>query len=109
MPDNYSNSANELKKFQKLWWDQGILHPKANWAQVEGVSLEKYEYHCDIFNIHELCEWSNGIVTIIELASRPHEICINSINRVLLHQCDTVAFTDTEIYGLGSTHKHNFH
>ncbi|CAH1769887.1 14183_t:CDS:2, partial [Entrophospora sp. SA101] len=69
---------------------------------VEGVTLEEYERRGDFFNIHGLWEWSNGTVTIIEFPSTRHEICVSSITRVLLYQCNAVAFTDAEIYGLGS-------
>ncbi|CAG8646481.1 10882_t:CDS:2 [Funneliformis caledonium] len=34
MSDDDSNS-NELKKFRKLWWDQGNLHPKAYWVHAK--------------------------------------------------------------------------
>ncbi|CAG8788097.1 27954_t:CDS:1, partial [Racocetra persica] len=31
MSESYSYSAEQIKKFRKLWWDQENLHPKADW------------------------------------------------------------------------------
>ncbi|CAH1769258.1 10364_t:CDS:2, partial [Entrophospora sp. SA101] len=108
--DDYSKSVDELKKFRKLWWDQGLLHPKAKWTHVElpyvlveGVTLEEYERRGDVFNIHGLWEWSNGTVTIIEFPSTRHDVCVCSITKVLLYQCNAVTFTDAEVYALGSS------
>ncbi|RHZ82617.1 hypothetical protein Glove_107g6 [Diversispora epigaea] len=101
--------SDELKKFRRLWWDQGNLHPKADWDNVklpyllaESITYEEYERRGDMFNVHGCWEWCNGKVIIIELPSDPHEICICSISRELMNCCGSVIHTDAEIYGLGS-------
>ncbi|RHZ61367.1 hypothetical protein Glove_348g28 [Diversispora epigaea] len=108
--DICDKSTAELKKYRKLWWDQGILHPKANWDNtelpyilIEGVSLEKYEQRGDFFNIHNFWEWSCDTVTVVELPTKIHEVCVGSISFELMNACRDIMRTNAQIYNLGAT------
>ncbi|CAG8615654.1 8179_t:CDS:2 [Ambispora gerdemannii] len=100
----------EYHYYRTLWWEKGEFNPKAKWEKATlpyklaiGVTLEEYERRSEEFNIHGYWEWVNGKVIIYELPSKPHEICIGVITRMLLNQTNAVAFTNAEIYSLGST------
>ncbi|CAG8608172.1 1999_t:CDS:2 [Diversispora eburnea] len=67
------------------------------------ITLEDYEECVEEFNIHRCWEWSNGEVIIYELPSISHEVVIGAVTRMLLYQCNAVAFTDAEINSLSAT------
>ncbi|CAG8470291.1 5711_t:CDS:2 [Diversispora eburnea] len=69
----------------------------------DGMKQQEYEQRTEKFNIHGCWEWSNGEVIIYELPSMPHEVIIGAVTRMLLYQCNAVAFTNTEIYSFGAT------
>ncbi|CAG8668058.1 10836_t:CDS:2, partial [Diversispora eburnea] len=88
----------------------GEFNEKARWDEVTlpyvlatDITLEDYEERVEKFNIHGCWEWSNGEVIIYELPSLPHEVVIGAVRRMLLYQCNAVAFTDAEIDSLGAT------
>ncbi|RHZ43760.1 hypothetical protein Glove_856g9 [Diversispora epigaea] len=97
--DSYSSVSGQVQALL-LPQPRGNLHPKADWDNAS--VLEEYERRGDMFNVHGCWEWYNGKVIIIELPFDPHEICIGSISMALMHHCDSVIFTDAEIYSLGS-------
>ncbi|CAG8536722.1 10873_t:CDS:2 [Diversispora eburnea] len=48
----------ELTKLRRLWWEEGNIHPQANWEEAifpyvlaEGITLEEYERRTDEFNV----------------------------------------------------------
>ncbi|KAF0446320.1 hypothetical protein F8M41_002945 [Gigaspora margarita] len=104
-----------LKKYRDLWWS----HPMAEWEKAklpyvlaENVTIDKYEERTDQFNVRGSWEWSaklekNGIVlgdvTVYELPTQAHEVCIGKITELMIEQCRPVNRTDAEIYLLGAT------
>ncbi|CAG8524744.1 34357_t:CDS:2 [Gigaspora margarita] len=102
-----------LKKYRDLWWCQGNLHPKAEWEKAklpyvlaENVTIDKYEERTDRFNVHGLWEWNAklekndiilGDVTVHELPTPAHEVCIGKISYLIMKQCDPVMDTDARI------------
>ncbi|KAF0496171.1 hypothetical protein F8M41_021070 [Gigaspora margarita] len=97
-----TDTIDMLKKYRDLWWCQGNLHPKAEWEKAklpyvlaENVTIDKYEERTDRFNVHGLWEWNaklekNGIilgdVTVYELPSPAHEVCIGAITKLMIKQ-----------------------
>ncbi|CAI2173914.1 16754_t:CDS:2, partial [Funneliformis geosporum] len=91
--------------YRNLWWDKGEFSEGAKWEEVTlpyvlatGIAIEEYEKRTEEFKIHGCWEWSDGKVLIYEFPSMPHEVGIGAVTRILLHQCDAVAFTNAEIY-----------
>nr|CAG8597985.1 14641_t:CDS:2 [Entrophospora candida] len=85
----------KLEKYRVQWWNQGNLHPMAEWDEiklpyilVKDVTIDKYE-ECD--------------VTIYELPSQAHEVCIGAIVKLMMKQCSPADETDAEIYSFGAT------
>ncbi|CAJ0841343.1 14258_t:CDS:2, partial [Entrophospora sp. SA101] len=87
----------KLERYRVQWWNQGNLHPMAEWDEIKcwewDAKLEK-----------------NGIVlgdvTIYELPSQSHEVCIGKIISEINRQCIPVMETDAEIYSFGATRTH---
>ncbi|CAJ0828338.1 1896_t:CDS:2, partial [Entrophospora sp. SA101] len=114
-----SISMDKLEKYRVQWWNQGNLHPMAEWDKiklpyilVKDGTIDKYEEHADRFNVHGCWEWDaklekNGIVlgnvTIYELPSQSHEVCIGAIAKLMMKQCSPADETDAEIYSFGAT------
>ncbi|KAF0446319.1 hypothetical protein F8M41_002944 [Gigaspora margarita] len=108
-----------LKKYRDLWWCQGIFHPMAEWEKAklpyvlaENVTIDKYEERKDRFNVHGSWKWNaklekNGIilgdVTVYELTTQAHEVCIGAITKLIIKQCLPVDYTDADILNLGAT------
>ncbi|RHZ43762.1 hypothetical protein Glove_856g11 [Diversispora epigaea] len=95
---------------RSLWWEEGNIHPDAKWEEailpyvlVEGVTIEEFELHTDMFNVHGLWEWTNNKVLIYELPESPHESCIYAITSEIIEQCIPVKRTDAGIINLGAT------
>ncbi|CAG8709295.1 20914_t:CDS:2, partial [Racocetra persica] len=66
--------------YRNLWWDKGEFNEKVRWDEVTlpyvlatGITLEDYE-----------------------------ELVIGAVTRMLLYQCNAVAFTNAEIYSFGT-------
>ncbi|CAG8596791.1 21815_t:CDS:2 [Cetraspora pellucida] len=81
--------ADELMKFRQLWWDQGNIHPKANWENAplpyelkSNVSWDQYAERTDKNNVHGMWEWNNGRVFVYELPSAPHESACAELTRL---------------------------
>ncbi|CAG8648167.1 19840_t:CDS:2 [Dentiscutata erythropus] len=105
------DTLDTLKKYRDLWWNQGNLHPIAEWEKVklpyvlvENVIVDKYEEHRDRFNVHACWEW---------LPLQAHEVCINEISHLMMEQCLPVKRTDATVYrtrvkGFGKEHNSSF-
>jgi len=48
----------------------------------ENVTLDRYEYCTDKFNVHGLWGWQ-----ILELPLKPHDICVGAITSKIVAQC----------------------
>ncbi|CAG8638634.1 23635_t:CDS:2 [Cetraspora pellucida] len=101
--------ADELTKFRQLWWDQGNIHPKANWENAplpyelkSNVSWDKYVERTDKHNVHGMWEWNNGKVFVYELPSAPHESACAGLIRLLNFELAGVFLTDYDFIFLGS-------
>ncbi|CAG8743292.1 16039_t:CDS:2, partial [Funneliformis mosseae] len=49
----------ELRKFRRLWWEEGNIHPQAKWEEAKllyviakEITLDEYEKRTDEFNVH---------------------------------------------------------
>ncbi|RIB30346.1 hypothetical protein C2G38_2152811 [Gigaspora rosea] len=89
----------------------------AEWEKVKfpyvlakNVTIDKYEERSE--QVHRSWEWSAkfkkneiilGEVTVYELATQAHDVCIGEISYLMMKQCSPVDGTDAEIYNLGST------
>ncbi|CAG8561892.1 13108_t:CDS:2, partial [Dentiscutata heterogama] len=114
-----ASSMDTLKKYRDLWWNQGNLHPLAEWEKVklpyvlaENVTIDKYEERADRFNVHACWEWVAklekygimlGEVIVYELPFQPHEVCICEISHLMMEQCLPVKRTGAAINSLGAT------
>ncbi|CAH1756293.1 9421_t:CDS:2 [Entrophospora sp. SA101] len=85
---------------------------KLPYILVKDITIDKYEERADQFNVHGCWEWGaklekNGIVlgdvTIYELPSQAHEVCIGAIVKLMMKQCSPADETDAEIYSFGAT------
>ncbi|CAG8735331.1 4479_t:CDS:2, partial [Gigaspora margarita] len=100
---------------------QSFVTPRANLSLIisrlpyvlaENETIDKYKERKDRFNVHGSWEWSakhekNGIilgdVTVYELPTQAHEVCILEITGLMIEQCRPVNRTDAKIYLLGAT------
>ncbi|CAG8696443.1 5455_t:CDS:2, partial [Acaulospora morrowiae] len=96
--------------YRNLWWDKGELSEKAKWEEVtlpyvlaKGIDIEEYEQRTERFSIHRCWEWSNGEVIIYEFPSKPHEVCIGKISKMIIKSCGNADETNAEILSVGST------
>ncbi|CAG8784552.1 17587_t:CDS:2, partial [Racocetra fulgida] len=99
----------ELTKFRQLWWDQGNMHPKANWENTplpyelkSNVSWDQYAERTDKHNVHGMWEWKNGKVFVYELPAAPHESACAELMRSLNFALAGVYLTDYDFVSLGS-------
>ncbi|RHZ59660.1 hypothetical protein Glove_362g3 [Diversispora epigaea] len=85
--------------FRSLWWEEENIHPDTKWEEailsyvlVEGVTIEEFELHTDMFNVHGLWEWTNNKFLIYELSELPHESCIYTIELDFSYVRDEILF-----------------
>jgi len=82
----------EEEKFRRLWWDQGNMHPKANWENAvlpyvlkTNVTAEEFIRRTDFFNVRGMWEWDDGTVRVYELPRAPHGTAVGALKgRVVL-------------------------
>ncbi|CAB4408760.1 unnamed protein product [Rhizophagus irregularis] len=70
--------TNKADAREKKWWIDGnykiINENRLPLILIEGVSYEEFEKKCEIANALRYWEFQNGIVVIIELPNRDHEV-----------------------------------
>ncbi|CAG8758351.1 2891_t:CDS:2 [Dentiscutata erythropus] len=96
--------------YRNLWWNKGEFNEQARWDEVTlphvlatGVTPEDYEERVEKFNIRGCWEWSNSEVIIYEFPSKPHEVCLAKVVKVITGACRNADNTPAEILGFGAT------
>ncbi|CAH1768887.1 12705_t:CDS:2, partial [Entrophospora sp. SA101] len=97
------NKANEK---EKKWWIDGnykiIDEKRLPLILVENVSYKEFEKKCERANASKFWEYENGIVTIIELPKRDHEIAHGEFSYQFLSAFHNVPYQD-RVSEVGST------
>ncbi|CAJ0745394.1 24513_t:CDS:2, partial [Entrophospora sp. SA101] len=87
------NKANEK---EKKWWIDG------NYKIIDEKSYKEFEKKCERANASKFWEYENGIVTIIELPKRDHEIAHGEFSYQFLSAFHNVPYQD-RVSEVGST------
>ncbi|CAB4405387.1 unnamed protein product [Rhizophagus irregularis] len=82
--------TNKADAREKKWWIDGnyktIDENRLPLILIEGVSYEKFEKKCEITNASRYWKFQDGMVVIIELPNRDHEMAHYEFTRQFIHQ-----------------------